>query len=604
MKIKKQSLKEKAVQKNIRTTWNLKLLYKSAIDPQIEKDMQMMEKASADFAKKWREKDFSKPELLFKSLQDYEQLEEIISTCRVYAYYALSREIDTGNQKLTGLITKTQERIVQAINQTLFYSLAIGTITKPIQNKILKDVKFKKYQYLLSRIFINAQYQLSEPEEKIMALKVNPAYSLWIDMTEKAIGELTVVWKGEIMPITKASGMIQVLPKQSDRKKLHDLILEKLSSISLIAEAEMNAVINNKKIDDSLRGFSQPFESTLIDYHNTPTELSALISAVKKYESLTGRLFTLKKKLMKVEKLGAYDMALQLSTTHKKYSFDDAVTIVRNAFEKVSPEYRNIFDSFLRNGQIDVYPRGGKKGGGYCWGDYNQPTYILLNWNETFNSVRTLAHEMGHAIHAEYSNRNQGVLYHDHPVSTAEVASTLFENFVREELFSTLSPREQLFERYNHIQESCMAIHRQINHFLFEQEMYAGVYEKGSLSTDEISGIRLRYLKKYMGPSAQLEQHDGLSWITHSHMRLFFYVYSYAYGQLISTAMYAKYKQDNTFVDKINQFLSAGGSDTPENIFKSIGIDTAKPEFWEIGLKSIEQDIKDLEKECKKLKLI
>lgn len=160
MKIKKLSLKEKAVQKNIRTTWNLKLLYKSPKDPQIEKDMQMMEKACADFAKKWREKDFSKPELLFKSLQDYEQLEEIISTCHVYAYYALSREIDTGNQKLTGLITKTQERIVQAINQTLFYSLAIGNITKQIQNKILKDVKFKKYKYLLSSIFINEKYQI------------------------------------------------------------------------------------------------------------------------------------------------------------------------------------------------------------------------------------------------------------------------------------------------------------------------------------------------------------------------------------------------------------------------------------------------------------
>lgn len=602
--VKKSVTKKTLNVSDIKTTWNLKLLYKSLNDPQIEKDMQMMEKVCTDFTKKWKGKDFSKPETLLKSLHDYKQLEETISQCRVFAFYALSREIETGNQKLTGLITKTQERIVQAINQTLFYSLSIGAIPKIIQNKILKDSKFKKYNYLLSRIFVNAQYQLSEAEEKIMALKMNPAYGLWVDMTEKAIGELTVTWKGETIPITKASGMIQVLSKQADRKKLHTLILEKLASIKLIAEAEMNAVINNKKIDDSLRGFSKPYDATLIDYQNTDQEISALFQAVKKYEKFSTKLYTLKKKLLKLEKLGVYDMTLQLSATHKKYSFDDAVDIVRNAFEKVSPEYRLIFDSFLKNGQIDVYPRSGKKGGGYCWGDYNRPTYILLNWNETFDAVRTLAHEMGHAIHAEYSNRYQGVLYHDHPISTAEVASTLFENFVRDELYVTLSKKDQLFERYNYLQESCMTIHRQINHFLFEQEMYTGVYEKGSLSADEISNIRVKYLKHYMGNSTEITDNDGLSWIIHSHIRLFFYVYSYAYGQLISTAIYEKYKQDNSFIEKINQFLSAGGSDTPANIFKSIGIDTTKPEFWETGLQSLEKELMQLEKDCKKMGLI
>src|SRR5690606_7948219 len=123
----------------------------------------------------------------------------------------------------------------------------------------------------------------------------------WVDMTEKALGELTVLWKGEVLPLTKASGMIATLNKQLDRKKLHGLVYEQVAKIQLLDEAEMNAVVNNKKIDDTLRGFAEPFEATLLDYQNTPAELNALLGAVKKYESLTSRLFTLKKKLMNVE---------------------------------------------------------------------------------------------------------------------------------------------------------------------------------------------------------------------------------------------------------------------------------------------------------------
>ncbi len=597
-------MKKPVKNKEYKTEWNLGLLYKNVKDPKIEQDIQLVESECQKFAKKWKGADFTNSEKLLVSLREYEQFEETISTAHPFVFYALAREVDSGNQKLAGLITKTQERLNHAFNETIFYSLAIGKLPKEIQEQVVKDGRFAKYRYMLERLFIAAKHQLSESEEKILSLKRNPAYEFWTDMTEKAIGKLTVQWKGEILPITKASGMIATLHKQSDRKKLHDLVYEQLATIQLIAEAEMNAVINNKKIDDTLRGFTKPFEATLLDYQNTPTELTALMNAVKKYESLTNQLFTLKKKLMQVETLGSYDMAISLHATNKKYSFDDAVQIVRSAFEKVSPEYRAIFDSFLINGQIDVYSRSGKRGGGYCWGDYGRPTYILLNWNETFDAVRTLAHEMGHAIHAEYSNKHQGVLYHDHPISTAEVASTLFENFVRDELYATLTAKDQLFERFNYLQEAFMTIHRQINHFQFEQEMYDGVYTNGMLSADEISKIRVKYLKRYMGKSVTLTEQDGLGWIMHSHMRRFFYVYSYAYGQLISTAMYQKYQQDKSFIEKINQFLSAGGSDTPANIFKKIGIDTTDSKFWETGLQSLEKELKQLEKDCKKMGLI
>jgi oligoendopeptidase F len=149
-----------------------------------------------------------------------------------------------------------------------------------------------------------------------------------------------------------------------------------------------------------------------------------------------------------------------------------------------------------------------------------------------------------------------------------------------------------------------MVIHRQVNHFEFEKAMHDRVRADGTISADDLVQLRAKYLQDYMGSAAKIDTQDGWSWIPHSHLRYFFYTYSYAYGQLISTALYAKYQRDNRFIEKINQFLSAGGSDTPEHIFKSIGVDTTKPDFWKLGLESIEHDITNLEKECKKLKLI
>ncbi len=595
---------KKQVSASIQTKWNLQLLYTSPKDPHIEQDLVAMERVCASFAKKWKRKDLSIRKNLLRALADYEAMEEVLAGSKPIMYFYFAREIDTSNQKLSGIINKLEERFNASINETLFFHLTIGKFSKKEQQSILHDPQLSRYRYMLERIFLSAHHQRTEAEEKIIILKSSPAYAQWITATEKGIGQLSVSWKGESLSLTKTFGLIQTLRKQPDRKRLHGLITTQLQSLALIAESEMNAIITNKKIDDGLRGFSEPYEATLLDYHNTATEIFPMIDAVKKSYKLVHRLFSLKKKLLKYEHLGAYDMSMQLAYKQREYSFEEAVTIIRSAFEKVHPEYREIFDQYLTQGQIDVYPRHGKRGGGYCAGDYGRPTYILLNWNNTADAVATLAHEMGHAIHAEYSNRHQGVLYHDHPISTAEVASTLFENFVRDEIRSTLNEKERIYEQFNYLQDVFMTIHRQVNHFEFEREIYRQVYRDGAITAEDITKIRSKFLQEYMGPSATIVVEDGWSWITHSHIRRFFYTYSYAYGQMISTALYHQYQKDPAYIEKINQFLCSGGCATPEHIFKSIGIDTTRTDFWQNSVSMIGQQLSELERSCKQMKLI
>jgi oligoendopeptidase F len=125
--------------------------------------------------------------------------------------------------------------------------------------------------------------------------------------------------------------------------------------------------------------------------------------------------------------------------------------------------------------------------------------------------------------------------------------------------------------------------------------LHSIIRTKGAATHQEMAKLLNKHMQAYLGPAVSLEENDGYFFVQWSHIRNFFYVYSYAYGQIISKALYAEYKKDKSFIQKIEQFMSAGGSMSPYDIFKSIGIDTSKPDFFEAGLKQVEEDIKRLE---------
>ena len=252
---------------------------------------------------------------------------------------------------------------------------------------------------------------------------------------------------------------------------------------------------------------------------------------------------------------------------------------------------------------MDVFPAQGKRGGAFCSSGVGTPTLVLLNHMPNYDGVMTFAHEMGHAIHAEFS-KSQSPLYQGHSTAVAEVASTFFENLAFEEIFSKLTDKEKIEALHDRINDDISTVFRQIACFNFEYELHTQIKQKGALSREDIAALMNKHMSAYLGKSVKLDEVDGYFFVAWSHIRSFFYVYSYAYGQLISKALYASYKKDKNFLLKIEEFLYAGESKTPEDIFNSIGIDTTKPEFFELALQSIEKDIDYLEELAKSKKLI
>jgi oligoendopeptidase F len=421
---------------------------------------------------------------------------------------------------------------------------------------------------------------------------------MWVNGQEKLLNEQVVDWKGEKMPISKAMGIFSDLPKK-DRHELYDKINSTLKSISHFAEAEINAVYSYKKVMDEKRGLKKPYTGTVLRYENTEKNIELLVSLVTKYFSISKRFYKIHAKLLGEEKLKYADRGAKIGEIKKKFDFDTSVEIVKNTFEKIDPRYKAYLESYLENGQIDVYPKVGKSGGAFCTSEGKMPTFVLLNHSDDIRSVETLAHEMGHAIHSELT-RPQPPHYRGVSMATAEVASTFFEQVVVEELENQLDDKEKIIFLDNKIRGDISTIFRQIACFNFELELHKEIREKGYVPKEDIAKIMSKHMKAYLGDSVEVTDENGYFFVAWSHIRNFFYVYSYAYGQIVSRALFENWKKDKSYAKKIEQFLSSGRSASPEQIFKKIGIDTSKPEFFEAGLKSVEKDIARLEKLARK----
>jgi len=261
-----------------------------------------------------------------------------------------------------------------------------------------------------------------------------------------------------------------------------------------------------------------------------------------------------------------------------------------------------ILDRFIENGLFDVYPRKGKVSGAFCAHLLmSQPTYILLNHTGRLNDVLTLAHEMGHGINNEFIKEKQNSLNFGTPLSTAEVASTFMEDFVLREIVKKADDELRLSIMMMRLNDEVSTIFRQVACYRFEQELHQEFSQKGYLSKDEIGRLFQKHMAAYMGDAVEQSPGSENWWIYWSHIRSFFYVYSYASGLLISKSLQHSVRKDPAFIGKVKDFLSAGLSDSPKNIFLRLGVDISDEQFWNKGLDEVEELLSETMALAKKL---
>lgn len=578
------------------TQWNLKLLYSSPDDPQIEADLETYRKKRSQFAQKYNNRtDYLTDEkALLEALTEYEQLINDLGGAKPLMYFHYLTAISSNDSQAHAKLNKITTQLTKAYNQLAFFPIQLGKIDEALQTKFLNSKSLSNFHYFLSKRFDLSQYDLTEAEEKILNLTDQTSYQMWVEGVTKALNKITVKWKDADLPVSEASQMINELPTK-DRRQLHKKLLKSIASLDNFAESEINAIVTNKAIEDELRGFEKPYSSRILTSENDQETIELLVDLVSKNFDLAHRFYKLKAKLLDLPELVYADRNAQIKKVKKKYDFTQAKEIVKSTLCELHPSFSGIFESMLTQRQIDIYPRKNKSGGAFCSSSINNPTFVLLNHTDDFNSVTTLAHEMGHAIHSQLS-KEQPVLYQSYSTSIAETASTFFEQFVFDRLVEDFSADEKIIVLHNKIQDDINTIFRQVSLFNFELELHQEISKKGYVDSQRIGSLLNKHMRQYLGPAVSLDELDGKFYIMWSHIRSFFYTYTYAFGHLISKALASKVKSNPNNIEKVIQLLSAGKRAKPKDILKEAGVDITHSEFFNQGMKSIKQDIDLLEK--------
>lgn len=575
----------------IKTDWDLGgLYYKSERDPRIEMDLVATEEAYAAFVKKWRKKDFTaSARVLAEALTEKEVLAGLPESSRASRYFSFRTAVDANDKVAENKLSLLSRRFRKISDSMLFFSLILGKLPKKKQSEFLKAPELAHFRYYLERIFLSAQHDLSEAEEKIINLKSSQSYGRWVNMTEKLISNRTVTWKGKTLPIPEALETIDALPSK-DKPKLWDMILDVMKDVGEVAEHEFNAIITDVRTEDELRGYKKPYSATALGYEDDEASIENLVSVVSKDGfKLSQKFYKLKAQLAAVKSI-PYANKYDTIGSETTIPFEQAVEICRDVFYSVKPVYGEIFDHMLLNGQIDAFPKKGKRGGAFMSDAIGHPTHIFLNHLDTFKSLETLAHEMGHAIHAQRS-KTQTPFYQGHSITTAETASTLFENLVFDAVFAQVPETQKMVLLHDRITRDIATIQRQIAFFNAELEIHNTIFEKGGMSNDELAATMTKHLKSYLGPAVFVTEKDGYSYAYIPHLRYGFYVYTYTFGILMSTIMANHYKTDRSYAETIDSFLRSGASASVADIFKGIGINVKKPDVFKEALVNHQRDI-------------
>ena len=583
--------------------WNLKLLYNDINDKDIQRDIDESKKNVKLFVKKWKNNNeyLKNPKTLSIALKEYEELIQEYGICTKPSYYLfLAREIDQGNPILKSKENLLHSTCLELENCIQFFLLNISKIPKQKQKLFLESEDLKIYKHFLLSSFNQAKYLLTDKEEKIFNLESKTSYANWVNMLSELLQKQSIKILNEkgIKKEVSYSEISKYL--DSSKKEVRDYTAEQFYKVNnryaQIAEYEINSILENKKISDEYRKIQRVDLPRLLSDDMEPNTVDTLRSVVTDSFDISQRFYKLKAKLLKQDSLAYYERNVKVDDIKQEFSFEKSINIVKEVFKKLDKEFLDIMQMYESQGQYDAYPKRGKEGGAFCVGVGSKyPTYILLNHNDRLQDVLTIAHESGHGIHTEYSN-NQNPLNQGYSTACAEVASTFFENFVLENISENLSEKEKDLLLFKSLEEDVSTIFRQIACYNFELELHKQFRDKGFLSKDDISKIFTQEMSKYLGESVLKDKHMQLGWIYWSHIRSFFYTYSYASGLLISKYLQNLVKEDTQNIKYVKEFFKAGDSKSPKEIFLDMGMDISKKEFWEIGLKEVEEKLSYLEK--------
>lgn len=476
----------------------------------------------------------------------------------------------------------------------------ILSFSKEELDKKIEENGLEKYRNFLEKIYRFKDHTLSAKEERILGA-LAPASSApaeaYMLLTNADIEYPEIESAGE--KLTDAN-FVSLLKNKDEkvRKETFEKYYNTLGKVdNTISSLQFNNV-RNLVIEAKLRNFNSAREMELFTDDVDVEVYDNLINTVHKYLPTLHKYFKLKKEYLGLEKQHMYDIYLPLQKGEpKEISFEEAKETVLEAVKPMGEEYRSIMKKAFDENWIDVYPKEGKKSGAYSSGGYDTDPYILMNFTNDYNSMFTLAHELGHSLHSYYSRENNDFVYSNYTIFVAEVASTTNELLLLDYLMKNTDDEDEMFYLINHYIDSFKStVFRQTQFAEFEKLTHQAVEEDKVLTVDDFNKIYYDLNKKYYGDYVISDDEIKLEWARIPHFYRNFYVYKYATGFSTAVTLSQRILSGNKeYLEKYLNFLKDGSNNYPLDQLREAGADISKQETLDKAFSVFEELVDKLE---------
>ncbi len=520
------------------------------------------------------------------------ELQDLVARASYHAMLAFTTATD--DPARGAAMAAAQERSTAIGTKLIFFDLEWAAADEEHAAAVLADAQLGFCRHHLENLRLNRPHLLSEAEETIVAEKSQTGFSAWVRLFDELASAITVDLPDDIggpgLPLMQAASMLQH-PDRSVRQQVASGITAGLEPGLRTRAYVFNTLLLDKAVDDRLRHYDSWVSSRNLANEASDESVQALVDAVVDNYSIAQRWYTLKAKVLGLDRLADYDRMASVATADREIGWSEGTQIVRDAYGSFSPELAGIVDRFIDESWIDAPLRPAKRGGAFCAGvSPNHHPYVLLNWTSKTRDVATLAHELGHGVHFHLASE-QGIFHQDVPLTVAETASVFGETVTSNRLLSMIDdPNERFALLATTLEDSIATVFRQIAMNRFEHACHTARREEGELSVERFGDLWAASQEAMLGDSVEVT--DGYrswwSYVPHF-MGSPGYVYAYAYGQLLALSVYARYQEvGDAFVPAYLDLLRAGGSDTPENLARIVDCDLTDPDFWRNGLRIVE----------------
>lgn len=529
-------------------------------------------------------------------VREYETLSAGLA--RIGAYAELWFAENTQDQNALSFKARQEQLSVQVVNRVLFFSLWWKSLDDANAARLMTNSGDYRYWLESERRF--KPHTLTEAEEKIINLKdvngVGALVTVYDMLTNKYVFDLAV--DGETKQLTYGELTTYYRHASPDVRAAAYRELYRVYSAdgAVLAQIYANRVNDWKSEQVQLRHFAAPIAARNLA-NDVPDEAAdVLLEVCRANAPLFQRYFKLKAKWLGLQPMRRSDIYAPVAQAERNFPFPAAVALVLDSFEKFSPRVAREARNVLTANHVDSEVRQGKRSGAFCASILPSSTpWVLINYTNKARDVSTLAHELGHAVHAQLARTHTLFTFHS-SLPMAETASVFSEMILNERLLKEENDpavRRDLLARL--LDDAYATVMRQAFFALFEKDAHAAVAQGKTL--DEINALYLDNLHAQFGDALEVQADFKWEWLVISHFyHVPFYVYAYSFGQLLTLSLYQRYRDEGaSFSPKFLKILEYGGSASPSTILAEAGIDIKSRAFWQGGFDVIKGFIDQLE---------